>query len=48
MLYPSFADHRITDDLRHRVKAAFEPYCSAEGASFTRPMHVRLLQKPQA
>ena len=45
MLYPSFADHQITDDLRQRVKAAFDPHCSADGAHFTRPMHVRLLQK---
>lgn len=45
MLYPSFADHQITDDLRQRVKAAFDPHVSTEGASFTRPMHVRLLQK---
>ncbi|MDY0331191.1 MAG: methyltransferase domain-containing protein [Thiomonas sp.] len=45
MLYPSFADHQITDDLRLRVKAAFDPYCGADGASFTRPIHVRLLQK---
>ena len=48
MLYPSFADHQITDDLRQRVKAAFDPHCSADGAHFTRPMHVRLLQKQAA
>ncbi|WP_013122650.1 class I SAM-dependent methyltransferase [Thiomonas sp.] len=45
MLYPSFADHQITDDLRQRVKAAFDPHCGANGAHFTRPIHVRLLQK---
>ncbi|MEW6559683.1 MAG: methyltransferase domain-containing protein [Pseudomonadota bacterium] len=45
MLYPSFADHQITEDLRQRVKAAFDPHCGADGAHFTRPMHVRLLRK---
>ena len=48
MLYPSFADHQITDDLRQRVKAAFDPHCGADGAHFTRPMHVRLLRKQPA
>ncbi|MBN2691806.1 MAG: class I SAM-dependent methyltransferase [Burkholderiaceae bacterium] len=45
MLYPSFADHQITDSLRLAVKAAFDPHCGADGAHFTRPMHVRLLRK---
>ncbi len=45
MLYPSFADHHITDALRHQVKAAFDPHCGTQGASFTRPMHVRLLRR---
>lgn len=48
MLYPSFADHQITEDLRQRVKAAFDPHCGADGARFTRPMHVRLLRKQPA
>ena len=27
------------------VAAAFAPHCTAEGARFVRPMHVRLLQR---
>ena len=45
MLYPTFADHGITDDMVARVQQAFEPHCTAEGASFVRPMHVRLLRR---
>jgi len=45
MLYPSFADHHITPELTARVAAAFAPHCGADGAHFTRPMLVRLLQK---
>ena len=48
MLYPSFADHQITEALRQQVKAAFDPHCGTDGAHFTRPMHVRLLQTPSA
>ena len=45
MLYPTFADHGIDDAITARVQAAFEPHCTAAGASFVRPMHVRLLQR---
>ncbi len=45
MLYPSFADHGITDDLRERVRQAYQPHQTADGARFVRPMHVRLLQR---
>ncbi len=45
MLYPSFADHHITDELLQAVRAAFAPHLGPDGAGFTRPMHVRLLQK---
>lgn len=48
MLYPTFADHGITEALSQRVRAAFEPHGGAQGAHFTRPMHVRLLQKKAA
>lgn len=48
MLYPTFADHRITEALSQRVRAAFEPHIGPQGARFTRPMHVRLLQKNAA
>ena len=45
MLYPSFADHFITPALVERVRAAFMPHMTAEGAHFVRPMHVRLLRR---
>jgi SAM-dependent methyltransferase len=45
MLYPSFADHQITPALEARVKTAFDPHCGPSGASFVRPMHVRLLRR---
>ncbi len=45
MLYPTFADHGITDTLSQQVRAVFEPHGGPQGAHFTRPMHVRLLQK---
>jgi len=45
MLYPSFADHQISESLRHAIKAAFDPHCGEHGADFTRPMHARLLRK---
>ena len=45
MLYPSFADHGIDAAITARVRAAFEPHCTAQGASFVRPMHVRLLRR---
>lgn len=45
MLYPSFADHQITPDIESRVRRAFEQHLGADGASFVRPMHVRLLRR---
>ena len=45
MMRPSFADHRIDAALQARVAAAFAPHCTAEGARFVRPMHVRLLRR---
>jgi SAM-dependent methyltransferase len=45
MLYPSFADHGINDAIVARVRAAFEPHVGPGGASFVRPMHVRLLRR---
>jgi ubiquinone/menaquinone biosynthesis C-methylase UbiE len=45
MMRPTFADHRIDDAKLTAVRAAFEPHCSADGARFQRPMHVRLLRK---
>jgi ubiquinone/menaquinone biosynthesis C-methylase UbiE len=45
MMRPSWAEHAIDDALLARVRAAFEPHVGPEGASFTRPMHVRLLRR---
>ncbi|HQQ71632.1 MAG TPA: class I SAM-dependent methyltransferase [Alicycliphilus sp.] len=45
MMRPTFADHHIDDALQARVAAAFAPHCTAEGARFVRPMHVRLLRR---
>ena len=45
MMHPSFADHHIDEDVRARTRAAFAPHCGADGASFERPMHVRLLRR---
>lgn len=45
MMRPTFADHRIDDAKLAAVRAVFEPHVGADGARFTRPMHVRLLRK---
>jgi ubiquinone/menaquinone biosynthesis C-methylase UbiE len=45
MMRPTFADHRIDDAKLAEVSAAFTPHVKADGADFTRPMHVRVLRK---
>lgn len=45
MMRPTFADHQIDDTKITAVRAVFEPHCTADGARFTRPMHVRLLRR---
>jgi ubiquinone/menaquinone biosynthesis C-methylase UbiE len=45
MMRPTFADHRIDDAKLAAAAAAFAPHAQADGARFTRPMHVRLLRK---
>ena len=45
MMRPTYADHQLDEKKIATVRAAFEPHCSAAGARFTRPMHVRLLQR---
>lgn len=45
MLHPTFAERTIGPDTLQAVRAAFAPHARPGGASFTRPMHVRLLQK---
>jgi len=43
MLHPSFADHHVDAALTERVRAAYAPHQRADGATFTRPMHLRVL-----
>jgi ubiquinone/menaquinone biosynthesis C-methylase UbiE len=45
MMRPTFADHHIDDARLASVRAAFDPHVGSEGASFTRPMHLRLLRR---
>jgi SAM-dependent methyltransferase len=45
MMRPTYADHALTDELIHRVAAAFAPHCGPDGVHLTRPMHVRLLRR---
>ena len=45
MMRPTFADHRIDDAKLAEVRAVFAPHMKADGAHFTRPMHVRVLRK---
>ena len=49
MLYPTFADHQIDAAKLVTVRHAFAQHASSQaskgGVRFTRPMHVRLLQK---
>lgn len=46
MMRPTFADHQIDDAKLARVRAAYAPHQTHDGAHFSRPMHVRLLRKP--
>ena len=45
MMRPSYADHKLDDAKIARVREAFMPHCTADGAKFLRPMHVRLLRR---
>jgi SAM-dependent methyltransferase len=45
MMRPTFADHRIDDAMLAAVRERFAPHAGPQGASFTRPMHVRLLRR---
>ena len=46
MLYPTFADHRVDEAMLQAVRAAYARHAAPDGsARFTRPMHLRLLQK---
>lgn len=45
MMRPTFADHHLDDAKVEQVRQVFEPLCGPQGVDFTRPMHVRLLQR---
>ena len=45
MMRPTFADHSIDDIKLAATRAVFERHLGPEGASFRRPMHVRLLRR---
>jgi len=46
MLYPTFADHRIDEATLQAVRSAYAAHAAPDGSTrFTRPMHLRLLQK---
>lgn len=42
---PSYADHRLDDAKVAQVRAAFEPFHGPAGATFVRPLHVRVLRR---
>jgi ubiquinone/menaquinone biosynthesis C-methylase UbiE len=42
---PSYADHRLDDTKVAEVRTAFEPFMTAGGATFVRPLHVRVLAR---
>lgn len=45
MMRPTFADHGIDEAMVALVRSRYLPHQGADGARFTRPMHVRLLRK---
>ncbi len=45
MMRPTYADHHLDEAKVRTVESAFRPHCGADGAHFTRPMHVRLLRR---
>ena len=46
MMRPSWADHGIDDALLEAVRQRYAPHQGPYGAQFTRPMHARLLRRP--
>lgn len=45
MMRPSWAEHRIDEAKLAEVRAAFAPHQQADGARFTRALHVRVLRR---
>ncbi len=45
LMQATYAEHRIDERLRAKVRAAFERHRGAGGVDFERPMHVRLLRR---
>ena len=48
MVDVTFADRRLDEATRAAVRARFETHLGADGAAFTRPMHLRLLRRRDA
>ena len=46
IVFPSHSDHRVDDATHQRVRDAFMPHLTAEGAEFINPHRVDLLRKP--
>ena len=46
MLFPTFAEHTVSDAQRAAVQAALAPHLTPAGLDFTRPMLARLLRRP--
>ena len=44
MMHPTFADRQVDEATREATRKLFERHMHADGARFTRPMHVRLLR----
>ncbi|WP_456415205.1 class I SAM-dependent methyltransferase [Thiolapillus sp.] len=45
MLFPSHSDHQIDQELHEKVRQAFAPHLTPNGASFVNPHRVDLLRK---
>lgn len=42
---PSYADHQLDAGMIARVREAFAPHCTADGAHFIRPLLIRILER---
>lgn len=47
-LFPTFADHKIDDAMVEKVRTALMQHMRPEGATFTRPLHIRLFRRTAA
>lgn len=46
MMRPTYANHQIDAPLREAIRQRFESHLGPQGVALTRPIHVRLLRKP--